>query len=86
MVESKRIVWPGKGSGMEVPDQIFAGDLFVFLRAWGSFIFTSAMGISQLFSSSGSAPTAVEVAGSLAFIYACCRLNHCHSSNVSSLA
>lgn len=71
---------------METADQTFAGDLFVFLRAWGSFIFTSVMGISWLFSSSGSAPTAVEVAGSLVFMYACRHLHHCHSTNVSRLA
>lgn len=50
---------------METSDEIFAGDLG-FLRAWGSFIFTSAVGISRLFPSPGLAPTAMEVAGSLA--------------------
>lgn len=70
---------------METSDEIFAGDL-MFSGAWGSFIFTSAVGISRLIPSPGSAPAAVEVAGSLAFVYACCHLNHCHSSNANSLA
>lgn len=69
---------------MENPDWIFAGNFF--FESLGKFMFTSAMGISRLFPSPGSAPAAVEVAGSLAFIYACCHLHHCHSPNPSSLA
>lgn len=84
MVKLNSSVWEAQWNGN--PQSGFCCRFICFLRARGSFISTSAMGVSWLFLIPGPAPTAVEVAGSLAFIRACCHFNPCHSSNASSLA
>lgn len=84
VVKLSSLVWEMQWNGN--PQSDFRCRFISFLRAWGNFISTFAMGVSWIFLIPGLAPTAVEVAGSLAFIHACCHFDPYHPSDASSLA